>query len=123
MYDNYSQLKWQKDARNSEYTMDYDVLGRLTTRTGPEGTTTNEYVTSGNGLNALKKVTSFNGILQEYTYDNWHRVATTKETIEGTPFTKTFTYNAFNDVLSTTYPSGKEDSIIRFMQVHPYRVF
>jgi RHS repeat-associated protein len=106
LYDNYGQLKWQKDARNSEYTMDYDNLGRLKTRTGPEGTTTNEYVTSGNGLNAIKKITSFNGLLQEYTYDNWHRIATATETIDGTAYTKSFTYNAFNDVATTTYPSG-----------------
>jgi RHS repeat-associated protein len=106
LYDNYGQLKWQKDARNSEYTMNYDNLGRLTTRTGPEGTTTNEYVTSGNGLNAIKKITSFNGLLQEYTYDNWHRIATATETIDGTAYTKSFTYNAFNDIATTTYPSG-----------------
>jgi RHS repeat-associated protein len=106
LYDNYGQLKWQKDARNSEYTMTYDDLGRLKTRTGPEGTTKNEYVTSGNGLNAIRKTTSFNGLLQEYTYDNWHRVATATETIDGMAYAKTFTYNAFNDLATTTYPSG-----------------
>jgi RHS repeat-associated protein len=106
-YNNYGELIWQKDARNSEYTMDYnDPLGRLKSRTGPEGTTTNEYVTSGNGLNMIKKITGFSGILQEYTYDNWHRLATTKETIDGMAYTKTFTYNVYNDLETTIYPSG-----------------
>ncbi len=105
-YNNYGQLTWQRDANGNEYTMNYDNIGRLTTRTGAEGTTTNEYVTSGNGLNQIKKVTNFNGILQEYTYDNFHRVATAKETIEGTAYTKSFSYNKYNDLEKTTYPSG-----------------
>ena len=105
-YDNYGQLKWQKDASGSEYTMKYDGLGRLTTRTGAEGTTTNEYVTNGNGLNQIKKITGFNGHLEEYVYDNWHRVVTATETIEGTDYAKNFTYNAYNDLETTTYPSG-----------------
>jgi RHS repeat-associated protein len=106
-YNAYGELEWQKDAMNTEYTMTYDIMGRLVTRYSlVEGLTTNEYLTSGNGLNQIKKVTGINGINQEYVYDAQHRVSQVKETIDGTVYTKSFTYNIYNDIETTTYPSG-----------------
>jgi RHS repeat-associated protein len=105
-YNAYGQLEWQKDANATEYNMTYDMAGRLVTRTGPEGTTTNQYVPSSYGINQIKKIIGFNGITQEYVYDQWHRVSQAIETIDGTPYTKTLTYNAYNNVETTTYPDG-----------------
>jgi RHS repeat-associated protein len=110
-YNAYGELTYQKDANGNQYTMLYDILGRLTTRTGPEGITKNDYVTSGFGLNAIKKITSFNGMLQEYIYDNFNRVTTATETIDDVAYSKTFTYRKFNgletgDIATTKYPSG-----------------
>ena len=102
-YNAYGELEWQKDAKANEYTMIYDELGRVKTRIGTEGTTVTDYVLTGNGINQVKKMTSFNGITEEYEYDNWQRVTKVTETIDGTPYAKTFTYNAYNQVLTTTY--------------------
>lgn len=69
-YNAYGELKSQTDARSNTHQMQYDILGRITSQTVPEGTgsVTYEYVTSGNGLNQLKKVTGYNGITKEFTY-------------------------------------------------------
>ena len=105
-YNAYGELTSQKDASANEYNMTYDILGRLLTRTGPEGITTNEYVSIGNGINQIKKVTSFNGNTQQYVYDNWQRLTIVREVIDGSAYYKTLTYNPYNDVATTTYPSG-----------------
>ena len=110
-YNAYGELIWQKDANANEYTMTYDNLGRLLTRTGPEGVTTNEYVPFSNtfsnyGVNQIKKITGFNGITQQYIYDNWQRLTTVREVIDGNAYYKSLTYNPYNDVATTTYPSG-----------------
>jgi RHS repeat-associated protein len=106
-YNAYGELEWQKDVMNTEYNMTYDIMGRLVTRYSlVEGLTTNKYVTTGFGLNQIEKVTGINGINQEYVYDAWHRVSQAKETIDNTVYTKSFTYNMYNDIETTTYPSG-----------------
>mgnify|MGYP002397572914 CR=1 FL=1 len=72
-YDAYGQLVQQQDANLNVYNMVYDGLGKITTRTGPEGTTTYEYYGAGTcAANKLWKVTGFNGVVKEYTYDNIH---------------------------------------------------
>jgi RHS repeat-associated protein len=106
-YNAYGELEWQKDAMNTEYNMTYDIMGRLKTRfSSIEGLTTHDYVIAGNGLNQIKSVIGINGINQEYVYDAWHRVSQAKETIDNTVYTKSFTYNIYNDIETTTYPSG-----------------
>lgn len=114
----YGEMIWQRDANNSEYTLTYDILGRVLTRTGAERTTTNEYgAFNTNGVNQIKKVTGFGGanaVVQEYVYDNWQRVTQSSETIDGTTYGKGFTYRNLNndptkptnDVETVKYPSG-----------------
>jgi RHS repeat-associated protein len=105
-YNAYGELIRQKDAKNNQYTMKYDDLGRMWERTGPEGVTKTEFYTTGVAINEVKKVTSFNGITEDYEYDTRGRVQKVTETIANLPYAKTFTYNTFNQVLTTTYPSG-----------------
>ncbi len=69
-YNAYGELVSETDANSNTHTTVYDVLGRISSKTGPEGTVTYDYVTSGNGLNQLEKMTGFNGITKEYTYTN-----------------------------------------------------
>jgi RHS repeat-associated protein len=107
VYNAFGELASQTDANGNTHTMSYDVMGRITSRVGPEGTTTYEYVTAtNNGKNLLKKVTGFNGILQEYTYDAYSRMTQEKETVDGTAYTTNYSYNNFGDVTSMTFPSG-----------------
>ena len=112
-YDAFGQLTQQTDANGNTSTMVYDDLGRVTSRTGPEGTTTYEYykdIATGCSNNNLTKLTGFNGVLKEYTYDIYKRPATEKVTIDGIAYTTSFTYNQYNAVTKTVYPSGIEEN-------------
>ena len=118
-YNDYGELERQQDANGDEYTMTYDILSRLLTRTGPEGTTMNEYVPLGNnGVNQISVIKGFNGISQVYEYDKWQHITQSSETIDGIRYAKTFTYREIldykniprptNDVETVKYPSGLE---------------
>ncbi len=105
-YDALSQLISQTNANNQTHTMFYDLAGNITSRVGPEGTTSYEFFTSGPGINQIKKITGFAGNLQEFTHDSFGNVTTLKETIDGTDYTSSYTYNTFGDLLTINYPSG-----------------
>ncbi|MCE6988167.1 RHS repeat-associated core domain-containing protein [Dyadobacter sp. CY323] len=107
-YDALGQLTSQTNANSKTHTMQYDLLGRMFNRNGPEGITVNEYYPSGSGAstNQLKKVTGFSGDVEEFTYDNFGRLQTAKQTVDATVFTTTYGYNSYGDVTSVLYPSG-----------------
>jgi RHS repeat-associated protein len=109
-YDAFGQLTQQTDANGNMYNMQYDELGRNTLRTGPEGTTTYEYykdATTGCSNNSLSKVTGFNGVTNEYTYDALKRLTAEKTTITtGVDYTINYGYNAYSQLAYTIYPSG-----------------
>ncbi|MCF8258739.1 MAG: hypothetical protein K9J06_14380 [Flavobacteriales bacterium] len=114
VYDALGQLKRQT-VNGHAFDMLYDVMGRPTSRTGPEllpngstqqGVTEYLYVVSGNGLNQIEKVTSPNGTTQEYTYDDHDRMASFTETIEDEEFTTSYTYDNYGRVKDITYPTG-----------------
>ena len=109
-YDAYGQLTNQTDANGNAYNMQYDDFGRLIIKTGPEGTTTTEYyadpLNNNCSNNNIKKITGFNGVLQEYTFDALKRVQTETKTIDGIAYTNSYTYNAYSQLTSTTYPSN-----------------
>jgi RHS repeat-associated protein len=112
IFDNYNRLSSQTDAKGNNYTFTYDDLGRILTRTGTEGTTTYEYyndLSTGCKNNNLKKVTGFNGIIKDYTYDALRRLQSITETgVPGniTSRTTSYSYDANSLLASTTYPSG-----------------
>ena len=107
---NFGELTMQTDANMNIFTMTYDVLGRMTNKSGSGNTNTNNtytYVQSGNGINQLEKVTeTVGGISEEYTYDYLNRVIEQKETIDNKDYTTTYSYDGFSNIVNTTYPSG-----------------
>lgn len=106
-YNALGELTSQTNALSQTTTTQYDLLGRPTTRTAPEGTTTYEYYPTGTAAaNQTKKITGFAGNIEEYFYDTYGRVSTVRHTIDFAQFNTTYTYNAYGDVTSTTYPSG-----------------
>jgi len=105
-YNAFGWLKYQKDNKGQEWNLTYDDIGRLKSKTGPEGTTHYDYVTSGNGINKIKKVWGYNFIDDEYTYDSYGRTINYKNYIYGVPYTYTYTYDACSNMASYTYPSG-----------------
>lgn len=109
-YDAYGQLTQQTDNIGNTYYMSYDDFGRLISRQGGEGTTTYEYFKTGKFFgcsnNNLSKVTGFNGVVKEYTYDNLRRLQSEKVTVDGSDYTTTYAYDTYGNVTNTTYPSG-----------------
>lgn len=108
-YDNYGQLKQQADANGNVTTMTYDDFGRIVSRTGGEGTTTYEYykdLVTGCSNNSITKVTGFNGVIKQYTFDSYKRPLTEKQTINGQDYITSFTYNSYGQISKVTYPSG-----------------
>ena len=106
-YNSLGELVSQTNANGAVYTLTYDVAGRTLTRTkAGEPATTYQYRASGNGINQIEKVTGFAGNLEEYTYDAYGRMLTNKETIDGSPYITTYTYNNYGDIASILYPSG-----------------
>jgi len=106
-YNALGELTSQTNALSQATTTQYDFLGRPTTRTAPEGTTTYEYYPTGTAAaNQIKKITGFAGNTEEYYYDSYGRVSIERHTIDFSYFNTTYTYNAYGDVTSTTYPSG-----------------
>lgn len=105
-YNEYDQLISQTDANNRTYTLGYDVLGRLTQKTGPDGTYAYQYVTSGSGINKLLLSAAPNGISNKYFYDSFNRTVKIEKNINNQVFTTSFLYDNFNNLIQTTYPSG-----------------
>lgn len=106
-YNSLGELVGQTNANGATYTLTYDVAGRIVSRAkAGEPATTYQYRASGNGINQIEKVTGFAGNLEEYTYDAYGRMLTIKETVDGSPYITTYTYNNYGDIASVLYPSG-----------------
>jgi len=116
-----------QEVNGYQFNMTYDVAGRILTKTGPvvqydsdgvlivdanfkpitqSGTTTYQYVTSGNGLNQVKKVIGPHGTSVEYTYDEFGRTLSETETVDGLEFTTSYTYDSQGRVQTITHPTG-----------------
>ncbi|MFN8267847.1 MAG: RHS repeat-associated core domain-containing protein [Chitinophagales bacterium] len=69
----------------------------------------------------LRLITGFNGINEEYSYDNYNRVNSYKKTIAGVNYISSQTYDACNNVATYTYPSGL--LIKRYYDANGYLTF
>ena len=105
VYNALGELSSQTNAKGQTHNMTYDVQGRVTLRTGPEGTTTYEYYPSGSGAstNQVKKITGFAGNLDEYTYNVNGWLSSRKETVDGVAYTSNYVYNLYGDITSKTF--------------------
>jgi len=98
----------ENQPSNNNLSFTYNALGNLSTKTGAEGTTSFTYHLSGVKINKLEKVTSFTtGYEETFSYDNVYAKLTSKsEKINNITFVTSFTYNKYDDLLTTTYPSS-----------------
>jgi len=117
-YNAYGELVWQKDAQGNIYTTDYDVAGRISSETGPEGTTSYSYIASGNGIEQVSVVTGPNNISKSFQYDAYGSVTQITENIEGSNFITQFEYDEYGNNIRTSYPSGF--SVIRTFDNNGY---
>jgi len=107
-YNNFDELTTQTDARQNTYTMTYDKLGRMITRSGPYGELTSwDYENTQAGkLGQLNGVTMNNGTAQAYTYDVLGRLNTQTETTGSHEFTKTYSYDALGRLQNEYWHTG-----------------
>lgn len=60
-YNRFNELIEQKNANQKITTITYDDLGRILSKTNPDGTNIYTYVTNGSGLNQLQTISNSNG--------------------------------------------------------------
>ncbi|MCF0072129.1 FG-GAP-like repeat-containing protein [Dyadobacter sp. CY261] len=106
----------QTNALNKTHTREYNKIGQITSRTGPEGVTSFIYGTT-NGSGELKaKLKQVNGFADNhqtiYAYNDKGRITSVNEKVNDSGdnaldnHITSYTYNQFGDELTVTYPSG-----------------
>lgn len=113
VYDGFSELSSQIDAKGNAVTMTYDILGRLVGRVDPDFTTTWAYGDVPANHDVGLMVTAYLGdkdtgpYRRTLTYDSLARVSTAAIRIASSTYDYSFTYNTNNGQIGTaTYPSG-----------------
>lgn len=106
-YNGLNEILTQTDAKGNIHTMTYDALGRMLTKTGNngEGLISYTYDNKTKGIGMLGTVTGL-GITQDYAYDDYSRLLSQSENINGTNYVTSMLYDNLNRVTKTTYPSG-----------------
>lgn len=105
VYDAYGQLNSETNANNQVTTYDeYDLLGRLLSKTAPEGIFTYRYDQQKKGM---PDFVDGPGNHISYTYDKYLRPLTQSEIIDnGETFVTTYEYDELGRLHHLTYPSG-----------------
>jgi RHS repeat-associated protein len=90
-------------------TLSYDVLGRVTKNDNPEeGAVSYHYDSDASGKTAkgmLGKAVGY-GVTTNYSYDDYYRLKTKAEEIDGESFAFRYEYNPLSQVSKEIYPSG-----------------
>ncbi|MES2780088.1 MAG: FG-GAP-like repeat-containing protein [Bacteroidota bacterium] len=105
-YDALGRVIAQTDARNTTYQMQYDILGRITQRSGPGGSYTYTYVTSGQGLNKPKRVTAPNTTYQDYTYNKYGQVIKEEKNLSGVAYNTQYEFDGSGQISREIFPNG-----------------
>lgn len=111
-------LSEQHLATNETIDFVYDDLGRVVTRTGPEGTTTYEWDTSTNGAGQLAWSRSPDGIVRKSRYDGYGRVIGQDliDETSGEHFALDVAYDAIGRLATLAYPDapGRERFTLKY---------
>lgn len=108
IYNGLGQMLSKTDPKNSNYTYTYDLLNRINTVNGPEGTYTYHYYSSGDGLNQIENILGPNNTSTEYTYFPNQKIKSIKENQPSKSFITAYEYDNFDNVTKITYPGGFE---------------
>ena len=100
------ELVSQRDAKNQTTSFGYDLLGRLITRTEPEGVSTFTFGTSAAARN-IGELASMSGpgYSESYTYDGARRLLRRTITSDAT-YQIDYAYNAIGALDTLTYPAS-----------------
>ncbi|MBI4329951.1 MAG: SMP-30/gluconolactonase/LRE family protein [Chloroflexi bacterium] len=109
-YDSQGNLTSQTDAKNQALTFLYDELSRLKEKKSSGNTlATYSYddVSSGNyGKGRRTGMSDSSGSLS-YKYDARGRLVEEKRTVDGTPYTTSYTYDSADRQVTVSYPTGE----------------
>ncbi len=105
-YNAFSEVVWRRDAKNQQFTSEYDILGRITRQVIPEGQVNYFYDAGANGIGQLYCVTSYNGYQRFHTYDTLSRPDAVMTVVNGEVFTVRNHYDVLGRVDQITYPTG-----------------
>ncbi|MEO1625761.1 MAG: FG-GAP-like repeat-containing protein, partial [Bacteroidota bacterium] len=106
-YNAFKEKTSETNANSHTYNMEYNKLGQPTRRYGPGEDRRYVYYSSGVAKGKLFYIYNTQSIDRKYYYyDSFGRVRSTLERIDGPYLSTQFTYNAFSDLTSKTYPSG-----------------
>jgi len=106
VFDAYNRLISYTDANHKTTTYNYDIAGRVLSKTNSDGTITWEYDTKPTGKGQLSRITTTEGVIFEYTYDNLGRLASSSENIDNRTFVSNISYDNYSRVNKLTYPDG-----------------
>jgi len=106
IYNAYGELVQQTNPRNETTMFTYDKLGRETKETGgPEGEINWIYSTSIGRIGTLETILK-NDHRTNYLYDNYLRLTSEIEIIDGASYTTQYTYDELGRPFTTTHPTG-----------------
>ena len=114
-YNAHNQPLQQTDANGNNIRFQYDEWGRLTRKTNitPSNNisevfryTYDHYTSSNRGKGKLYRVLRNDTLCEQYTYDALSRPAKRIRYIDGTAFQESYTYNAYGQLATLTYPDG-----------------
>jgi RHS repeat-associated protein len=107
LYNAFGELVSQTDENGLETQVQYDVLGRVTTKTTPEGITSYNYVGMGNGVRQISSVTGPGGVSEGYQYDEYGRLTQFSRTIQNEiTLNYQYLYDQYGNNTSVTFPSA-----------------
>jgi RHS repeat-associated protein len=99
------------DARGITKTLTYDGINRITGVSYSDATpsVTYQYDSGGAAAFALDRITKMTEGADSlaFTYDNFGRIATNSQVIDGTTYSVQYGYNLAGQTTSITYPSGR----------------
>lgn len=105
-YDGFGELATQDDDAGRHASFTYDDLGRLRTRTDPDGVTTWTYDPH-HCIGCIDVVTSPLGlVVKDYDYDTKARLKNLTLTVDGRPFVTSYEYDTASRPLRQTLPEG-----------------
>ncbi len=103
------------DGVDQDRIRSYDELGRLRTRSEPEGVTTWQYDTAANGIGKLHRASGPHHVVT-HEYDVFSRLSAVTEEIFGVAYTSGIDYDPLGRPQSLEYPSG-----LRIRQIYDAR--
>lgn len=102
-YNGFGELTSQTNSRDEVTSINYNPEGTISQKVTPEGTTTYMY-------NSNKQLTGISsqesGVSRSFIYNNTGKMTSTTETISGSSYTTSFTYDGIGRISTITHPSG-----------------